>query len=69
MIGYLKGALLSTAPDLVLLDVGGVGYEVRIPLSTYYQVQKIEPGGTACLLHPHPRPRGRPGALRLLDRP
>ena len=56
MIGYLKGALLSTAPDLVLLDVGGVGYEVRIPLSTYYQVQKIEPGGTAAFfIHTHVR--------------
>ena len=56
MIGHLKGALLRADPDLVLLDVGGVGYEVRIPLSTYYEVQKIEPGGVASFfIHTHVR--------------
>ncbi len=56
MIGYLKGTLLSTSPDLVVLDVGGVGYEVRIPLSTYYEVQKLPAGGTtAFFIHTHVR--------------
>ncbi len=56
MIGYLKGALRSTAPDQVLLDVGGVGYEVKIPLSTYYEVQKLASGATAGLfIHTHVR--------------
>ena len=56
MIGHLKGSLLEASPDLVLLDVGGVGYEVRIPLSTYYEVQKLPPGATASLfIHTHVR--------------
>lgn len=55
MIGYLKGTLLVVSPDLVLLDVGGVGYEVRIPLSTYYEVQKVEGGTAAFHVHTHVR--------------
>lgn len=56
MIGYLRGQLLKTAPDLVLLDVQGVGYEVRIPLSTYYEVQKTAgDAGVALYIHTHVR--------------
>lgn len=56
MIGYLKGTLLKTSPNRVLLDVRGVGYEVQIPLSTYYEVQKIEVTGEAAFhIHTHVR--------------
>ncbi|MEE8526146.1 MAG: Holliday junction branch migration protein RuvA [Thermoanaerobaculia bacterium] len=55
MIGYLKGTLLDVSPNLVLLDVGGVGYEVKIPLSTYYEVQKVEGGTAAFHVHTHVR--------------
>ncbi len=55
MIGYLKGTLLDVSPNLVLLDVGGVGYEVQIPLSTYYEVQKVEGGTAAFHVHTHVR--------------
>ena len=56
MIGYLRGQLLKTAPDLVLLDVQGVGYEVRIPLSTYYELQKVGGGETVAFhIHTHVR--------------
>ena len=44
MIGFLQGQLLKLAPDRLLLDVAGVGYEVHIPLSTYYEIEK---GGAA----------------------
>jgi len=40
MIGYLQGTLLRTTPERVLLDVQGVGYEVHIPLSTYYEIER-----------------------------
>ncbi|WP_447975332.1 Holliday junction branch migration protein RuvA [Nitrospira sp. Kam-Ns4a] len=36
MIAALTGRLTSKAPSLITLDVQGVGYEVHIPLSTYY---------------------------------
>jgi len=36
LIGYLKGTLRNKKPDVLLLDVHGVGYRVHIPLSTFY---------------------------------
>lgn len=36
MIGRLTGVLLEKNPPQVLLDVGGVGYEVEVPMSTFY---------------------------------
>ncbi|MGH9758305.1 MAG: OB-fold domain-containing protein, partial [Candidatus Acidiferrales bacterium] len=35
MIGSLRGKLIDKRPNQVLLDVGGVGYLVQIPLSTF----------------------------------
>ena len=34
MIASLRGRLLSKRPDGVIVDVGGVGYSVSVPLST-----------------------------------
>jgi Holliday junction DNA helicase RuvA len=36
VIGRLAGRVARKAPQAVLLDVGGVGYQVTIPLSTFY---------------------------------
>ncbi len=36
MIGFLEGELLDKTPGQVILKVGGVGYQVQIPLSTFY---------------------------------
>jgi Holliday junction DNA helicase RuvA len=38
MIGYLKGRILSKKPNTLLLDVSGVGYEILIPLTTFYEL-------------------------------
>jgi holliday junction DNA helicase RuvA len=35
MIAHLRGTLLEKHPNLVIVDTGGVGYEITIPVSTY----------------------------------
>jgi len=42
MIAFLSGRLLEKHANAVIVDVGGVGYEVTIPLSTFYELG--EPG-------------------------
>jgi Holliday junction DNA helicase RuvA len=39
MIAHLSGNLLSKQATSVIIDVGGVGYEVTIPLSTFYDLE------------------------------
>ena len=41
MIGRLSGVLLEKNPPQILLDVGGVGYEIDVPMSTFYNLSKI----------------------------
>ena len=40
MIAHLSGILLSKEPNQVIVDVGGVGYDVTIPLSTFYDLDE-----------------------------
>jgi holliday junction DNA helicase RuvA len=41
MIGHLSGTLLSKQATSVIVDVSGVGYEVTIPLSTFYDLEDV----------------------------
>ena len=41
MIAYLSGKLLEKQPNQIIVDVSGVGYEVTIPLSTFYELGEV----------------------------
>ena len=41
MIGRLSGLLAQKSPPLVLLDVHGVGYEIDVPMSTFYNLPAL----------------------------
>lgn len=41
MIGRLAGTLLEKHPPAVLVDVGGVGYELDVPMSTFYHLPAL----------------------------
>ncbi|MFP3911023.1 MAG: Holliday junction branch migration protein RuvA [Desulfobacteraceae bacterium] len=44
MIAYLTGSLLKKDPQSVIVDVGGVGYQVFIPISTFYALPEENEG-------------------------
>lgn len=50
MIGRLSGVLLEKNPPQILVDVGGVAYEVDVPMSTFYNLPQT---GGAVTLHTH----------------
>lgn len=41
MIGFLKGTLVAKRPPSLTIEVGGVGYEVDAPMSTFYKLPEI----------------------------
>ena len=50
MIAYLRGAILEKAPNQVIVDAGGVGYDVMVPISTFSALPKR---GAEVRLHIH----------------
>jgi len=54
LIALLSGKLIQKEPNTVIIDVGGVGYDITIPLSTFYELG--EPGIDVSLkIHTHVR--------------
>jgi Holliday junction DNA helicase RuvA len=54
MIGQLRGRLTDKRPNQILVDVGGVGYIVQVPLSTYAALGELHAEVTL-LIHTHVR--------------
>ena len=54
MIGQLRGRLAEKRPNQVLVDVGGVGYLVQVPLSTYAALGELHTE-VNLLIHTHVR--------------
>ena len=50
MIGRLEGMLRERQPPRLLVDVGGVGYELEAPMTTFYS---LPPVGESVVLHTH----------------
>lgn len=54
MIAFLRGQLFDKQPNRIVVDVGGVGYDVAVPLSTFYGLG--DPGSAIALrIHTHVR--------------
>jgi Holliday junction DNA helicase RuvA len=54
MIGLLRGKLVDKRPNQVIVDVGGVGYQVLVPLSTFAGLGMLHAEATL-LIHTHVR--------------
>ncbi len=50
MIGRLRGILINKQPPRLLLEVGGVGYDLEAPMTTFYE---LPPAGQEVILHTH----------------
>ena len=50
MIGRLRGTLIEKQPPEILLEVGGVGYELQLPMTCFYELPPI---GQEVVLHTH----------------
>ena len=50
MIGRIRGILLEKIPPTICIDVGGVGYEIDVPMSTLYKLPEV---GAEVTLYTH----------------
>ena len=50
MIGRMKGRLAEKTPPDILIDVNGVGYELQVPMNTFYRLPELN---EEVLLHTH----------------
>jgi Holliday junction DNA helicase RuvA len=54
MIGQLRGRLADRRPNQIIVDVGGVGYLIQVPLSTYAALGELH-SEVSLLIHTHVR--------------
>lgn len=50
MIGQIRGVLVAKNPPEILVEVGGLSYEIQVPMSTLYQLPDL---GQGLVLHTH----------------
>lgn len=50
MIAHIQGSLHYKSPEYLVIDVGGIGYEIIVPLTTFYELPEV---GTRVALHVH----------------
>ena len=41
MIGFLRGILRDKQPPDLLIEIGGIGYEVEAPMTTFYELPAV----------------------------
>jgi Holliday junction DNA helicase RuvA len=54
VIAFLRGRVIEKRPNRLVIDVQGVGYDVQVPLSTFYQAGE-PPAEIALRIHTHVR--------------
>jgi Holliday junction DNA helicase RuvA len=50
MIAHIQGSLHFKSPEYLIIDVDGIGYQVQVPLSTFYNLPQV---GSRVSLHIH----------------
>ena len=50
MIAHIQGDLQFKSPEYLVIDVGGIGYQIQVPLTTFYHLPEV---GNAVALHIH----------------
>ena len=63
MIGQIRGTLIGRQAPEILVDVGGIGYEIQVPMTTVYQLPEL--GQPVTLLTHFVVREGRAAAVRL----
>ncbi|PSW07687.1 Holliday junction branch migration protein RuvA [Photobacterium lipolyticum] len=48
MIGRLRGTILEKQPPEVIIEVGGIGYEVQMPMSCFYELPEVGQEAILC---------------------
>jgi holliday junction DNA helicase RuvA len=49
MIGSIRGILLEKQPPEVLIEAGGVGYEIQVPMTSFYQLPEVGQEVSLCV--------------------